>query len=418
MGKEDVILVVAGWLEDEPVIGKLFCLNGRGRENYSFEFSDDWLNNNYNLFLDPDLFNGRGRQFILGDKKIFGFLSDCAPDRWGRTLMKRKEVILARTEERAVKELNELDFILGVNDESRVGGLRFKKENGEEYLSVNDSFNVPPFESLRKLQYASLEFENNENPDETKWLKMLLEPGSSLGGARPKATIKDTDGSLWVAKFPSKNDDYDVGAWEITANKLAELCGLNTTVARSLKFSNAGTTFLSKRFDRKVVDKDLKRIHYASAMTVLGKSDGAGCSDGTSYLDIAEFIKNYSVQPEKDLEELWNRIYFNVAISNTDDHLRNHGFLLSEDGWRLAPLFDVNPNIYGNHLVLNIDEFDNSKSVKLVMDCAGYYGLSATHAKANGERISQVVNDNWKRVATRYEIGRSEIVLMEDAFRQ
>ena len=181
MGKEDVILVVAGWMDDEPIIGKLFCINARGRENYSFEFSDNWLSNYYNLFLDPDLFNGRGRQFVSGDKKIFGFLSDCAPDRWGRTLMKRKEVILARTEERAIRELNELDFILGVNDESRVGGLRFKKENGDDYLSVKDNFNVPPFESLRKLQHASLEFEKNENLDETKWLKMLLEPGSSLG---------------------------------------------------------------------------------------------------------------------------------------------------------------------------------------------------------------------------------------------
>lgn len=416
MGKENVILVVAGWLEKEPIIGKLFSLNKRGKENYSFEFSDNWLSNYYNLFLDPDLFIGRGRQFVLGDKKIFGFLSDCAPDRWGRTLMKRKEAILARTEKRAIRELNELDFILGVNDESRVGGLRFKKENGEEYLSVNDSFNVPPFESLRKLQHASLEFEKNENPDETKWLKMLLEPGSSLGGARPKATVQDTDGSLWVAKFGSKNDDYDVGAWEITANKLAKLCGLNTTVTQSLKFSNTATTFLSKRFDRNYGDNGLKRIHYASAMTVLGKSDGAGGSDGSGYLDIAEFIKNYSVQPEKDLEELWNRIYFNVAISNTDDHLRNHGFLLSKDGWHLAPLFDVNPNIYGNHLALNIDEFDNSKSVKLVLDSSGYYGLSENHAKANGEHINQVINDNWKRLAGEYGINRSEIILMERAF--
>ena len=187
---------------------------------------------------------------------------------------------------------------------------------------------------------------------EEKWLKQLIAPGSSLGGARPKASVLAPDDSLWIAKFPSKYDEINVGAWEMVVHDLAKLCNLDVPEAKLEKFSKIGSTFLVKRFDR----ENDRRIHFASAMTLLGKKDGAGAADGLGYLDIASIIRQNSINPKKDLRELWRRIVFNMAVSNTDDHLRNHGFLLKKDGWILSPLFDVNPNIYGDALALNVDE--------------------------------------------------------------
>ena len=324
---------------------------------------------------------------------------------------------IAKKEQRPRKVLSELDCILGVNDESRIGGLRFKNEESSNFLAISDSMTIPPFENLRTLQTASIEYEKSDNIDETKWLKILLSPGSSLGGARPKATIKDVDGSLWVAKFPSIKDEWDIGAWEYVANRLAIMCGLHTAEVKSLKFNDKGTTFLSKRFDRMYKDNTVSRIHYASAMTVLGKTDDAAGADETSYLDIADFLKSNSCEPDLDLEELWKRIYFNVSISNTDDHLRNHGFLLTNEGWRLSPLFDVNPNPDGVHLALNIgyDE-DDSKDISVVLENAKYYGLSDTKAKEISENITQIIKDNWRKIAKERNISQSEINMMESAF--
>ena len=414
---EKSIQLFASWLPDEPMIGMLFCSVSRGSQIYSFEFADSWLSSHSDIILDPDLYNSRGRQFVPSDKKIFGFLSDCAPDRWGRTLLKRKEEILAKNENRAPVPLYEIDYLLGVNDETRMGGLRFKNAGENDFIATDSYLSVPPIESLRKLEQASLKFEKSEDPYEEKWLFMLLEPGSSLGGARPKATVKDTDGSLWVAKFPSKHDECDTGAWEATVNSLAKKCGLHCTETGIKKFTENGSTFLSKRFDRIQTGGKMHRLHYASAMTLLSKTDGANASDGTSYLDIADFIKSNSVHPKEDLRELWKRILFNVLVSNTDDHLRNHGFLLTERGWHLSPLFDVNPNPDGRFLSLNITENDNTKSVDLLLETAKYYGLKKDEAALESEKMQKIIAENWRQEAHRNEIPEKEIALTERAFK-
>src|SRR5574344_499845 len=361
MTNEKSVLVYASFFDGTPFLGTLYYSSLKCKEVYSFEFSDEWLSNHSNIILDPDFFNSRGRQFVSSDKKIFGCFSDCAPDRWGRTLLKRREAIIANKENREPLTFYEIDYILGVNDESRMGGFRFKYDKNSDFISTENELSVPPIESLRKLEHASLEFEKSNNQLETKWLNLLLQPGSSLGGARPKATVKDTDGSLWIAKFPSKNDEYNTGAWEQTVNQLALLCELTVAKFDAKTFTKKGTTFLSKRFDRIYKDGSVKRIHYASAMTLLGKTDEDSSSTGTSYLDIADFIKSNSVHAQKDLKELWKRILFNVLVSNTDDHLRNHGFLLENNGWSLAPLFGAKPNPDGKFLSLNISHDDNSK---------------------------------------------------------
>ena len=239
-----------------------------------------------------------------------------------------------------------------------------------------------------------------------------MKPGSSLGGARPKATVEDESGNLWIAKFPSKNDDYNVGAWEKVVHDLAKLCGLNVPESKLEKFSKDGSTFLVKRFDR----YGKRRIHFASAMTMLGKSDGASGDDGSSYLDIVEFIKSHGAYPKEDLLELFKRIVFNMAVSNTDDHLRNHGFVLAEKGWKLSPLYDVNPVPYGDTLSLNVDSFDNSISIELAVDSAEYFDIKTGEAEKIAEEILSVVKNNWEQLAAEYGINREQVEEMRPAF--
>lgn len=413
---ETKINVFASWLPDCPQVGSLYASVSRGAQVYSFEFSDSWLKSYSFLALDPDLYATRGRQFVPQGKKIFGMFSDCAPDRWGRTLLKRKEAILAKEENRAPRTLYEIDFLLGVNDETRMGGFRFKLDGESEFLSAKDSLDVPPVASLRELEHSSLEFEKSDNPFEKKWLKQILSPGSSLGGARPKATVKNTDGSLWIAKFPSRNDEHNTGAWEYVANRLAKMCALDVPETGLRTFSKKGATFLSKRFDRICTGGINARVHYESAMTLLGKTDGASFKDGTSYLEIAEFIKSHSAQPKKDLMELWKRIVLNILVSNTDDHLRNHGFILLKNGWQLSPLFDVNPNPEGEFLSLNITESGNEKNLELALETAEYYGIGAREAEKIADEMSETVRKNWRMLAIQNGISNKEIELMENAF--
>lgn len=415
MRDEQQIEVYAGFLENETQIGTLYASSMRGKSVYSFEFTENWLTNYSHINLDPDLYNTSGRQFVSNDKKIFGFLSDCLPDRWGRRLLKRKEEILSKEENRETKELSELDFLIGVNDESRMGALRFKYPNSKEFICANDLYNVPPLENLRKLEQASIEFEKSDFQND-KWLKVLLEPGSSLGGARPKATVKDEKGQLWIAKFPSNHDEYNIGAWEKTTSDLARLAGLNIPETMKKEFSTKGTTFLTKRFDRIYTNKEVQRVHFASALTLLGKTDGANYEDGSSYLELVDFIKSNCVNVNKDLEELWNRIVFSILVSNTDDHLRNHSFILTKEGWNLSPLFDVNPNPKGKELSLNISENNNLKRLYLALDTAKYYNLSFEKAKNNAIKIATIVKDNWQRIAKQNGCSQAEIEMMKNAF--
>ncbi|MBQ8558432.1 MAG: type II toxin-antitoxin system HipA family toxin [Tyzzerella sp.] len=394
-------------------IGTLYIEGGKGKEIISFEYDDNWLENvDTSLVFDPDLMLYKGPQYAPLNKSMFGIFADSCPDKWGRLLMKRREAILAKKEERKPRRLKDVDFLLGVYDETRMGGLRFSLVEGGPFLSDDKELATPPWTTLRKLESASLAFEKNEDGMEEKWLKQLLAPGSSLGGARPKASVSAPDGSLWIAKFPSKHDDINVGAWEMVVHDLANMCGLDVPEAKMEHFSKTGSTFLTKRFDR----DGKKRIHFASAMTLLGKNDGASAADGSSYLDIVSLIRKYGATPKKDLQELWKRIVFNMAVSNTDDHLRNHGFILTNEGWRLSPLYDVNPNADGDVLSLNVDEYSNLIDFELALSVASVFGVTEKQAAAQLEEIKQTVENNWRLLAKKYGLSRGEIEGMAPAF--
>ena len=413
MEKEKTIHVFADFAPFlNELIGTIYVSQTRGKELYAFEYDQNWLEHG-SVVLDPDLYLYKGRQYIADNKNIWGMFADSCPDRWGRQLMKRREELRAKKENEKPRKLLESDYLLGVFDEARMGALRFKTDLSGGFLSNDKEFATPPWTSLRELEQASAVLEEDDNKLCEKWLKQLMAPGSSLGGARPKATVMAPDGSLWIAKFPSKHDDFDTGAWEMTVHELAVMCGMNVPEAKSQKFSKLGTTFLVKRFDR----NGNKRIHFSSAMTMLGKTDGANATDGSSYLELVSFLKANGANPMEDIEELWKRLVFSMAVSNTDDHFRNHGFILSNHGWRLSPLYDVNPDLYGEYLSLNVNETESSIDINLAIDSAKYYGLEKDKAVNIAKGIETVVRDNWRELAKKNGISRSEIERMAPAFR-
>lgn len=411
---QKIIYVYDDFSTDVPLLmGCLYVSVIKGGESYSFEYDRNWLKTTgLSLSLDPELMPYAGRQYP-SDKNIFGLFADASPDRWGRVLMNKRERILADKEGRKPNKLYDSDYLLGVYDETRMGGIRFKLDPNGPFLSDDQETAAPPWATLRTLEEASRHFESDESGLAEKWLNQLIKPGSSLGGARPKATVIDTKDQLWIAKFPSKNDENDVGAWEMVAHDLAALCGLNVPEAKLEKFSSLGSTFLVKRFDR-IRDR---RIHFASAMTLLGKTDGISAADGISYLDIAGIIRSCGAQPKKDLLELWKRIVFNMAVTNTDDHLRNHAFILESGGWVLSPLYDVNPVPYGDELSLNVDEEDNSININLAVQTAARFGISETQAQHYASEILEIVRDNWSKIAANYGLTRRQIEEMRPAFR-
>lgn len=408
--------VIAGWKKDgENVIGTCFVNNYRGKETISFEYNKQWLIENPNFVLDPALDQFIGRQYSPFETAPFGFLSDLSPDRWGRKLMEKKEIEDAKNEKRPKKTLMESDYILMISDECRQGGIRLRDKDGNYYTST-PGFEIPPITDIRVLEAASLNLENHSG-NISRWISRLIDPGSSLGGARPKANVREMDGSLWIAKFPSKNDERDVGSWEMVAHDLAVLCGLNVPDANLLRLSEIGSTFLSKRFDREVTsDGTLKRLHFVSAMTMLNKTDGD--SNISSYLDIASIIEKIEKSSvEKDLRELWHRIVFNVCISNTDDHLRNHGFLLNEkEEWTLSPVYDVNPNPEKNTLSLLIDFSSHEKDLSLVLNVCDFFRIPYETAVKEVKKIYDNIQNNWRKLATKYGIPKREQDYMEICF--
>lgn len=414
MSRINKVLVYENWTGMIPnKIGTLYVDESKGKEIMSFEYDENWLlNADDKLVFDPDLNLYKGRQYAPLNKDVFGVFSDSCPDRWGETLMKRRELILAKKEERKPRRLTKFDYLLGVYDETRMGGLRFAIEENGPFISNDRDLATPPWTTLRKLETASLAFETDENGDNEKWLKQLIAPGSSLGGARPKASVLAPDNSLWIAKFPSKSDDINKGAWEMVVHDLAIMCDLNVPEAKIEDFSKNGSTFLVKRFDR----NGSQRIHYASALSLLGKKDGDNANTGSSYLELVSLIRQYGATPKKDLQELWKRIVFNMAVSNTDDHLRNHGFLLSDEGWKLSPLFDVNPEPTGDTLSLNVDEYNNMIDFELALSVAQQYDVSPKLAEEILKEIKYVVDNNWKRIACGYGLGRGSIEMMSPAF--
>ena len=415
---ETVIWVYADWkpMEAPHLVGKLFSQRVRGKEIFSFEYNETWLSTSQaKLYLDPILGLFKGKQYLPEGRSNFGVFLDSAPDRWGRLLMRRREAWQAKLEGREEKLLFETDYLLGVFDGHRMGGLRFKLEQDGAFLNSHQKMATPPWTSLRELEYASLQLEKEDainDPAYAKWLGMLIDPGSSLGGARPKASVLDEKGNLWIAKFPSSTDDKNTGAWEMVLHELAKVCGIHVPDARLLQFSGKHHTFLSKRFDR---TKD-KRIHFASAMTLLGYQDGADFHDGLSYLDIVAFIIQQGASVKADLEQLWRRVVFNILVSNTDDHLRNHGFLLTNNGWQLSPAYDMNPNERGSGLTLNISENSNEQDISLALETAKHY-------KIKNEEAAKILNDmqcemaKWRTVAKGLGISIGEMEQTKRAFR-
>lgn len=411
------IIVYSDWeIFPEPTLmGTLYAEIVRGKEIFSFEYSKKWFESGFAQILDPDLNLDAHLQYLADEKPNFGLFLDSSPDRWGRLLMKRREAAYARLENRAEKHLYETDFLLGVYDDYRMGALRFKTDKSGNFQNDDKKLAAPPWTSLRTLEEISMKLEDDnavDDPDYLKWLNMLLQPGSSLGGARPKASVTDENGHLWIAKFPSKADSIDIGGWEILANKLAIMSGINVATAHVQKFSGTHHTFLTKRFDRL---KTGRRIHFASAMTLLGYSDGEDFRLGISYLDMAEFISQQGADAKADLEELWRRIVFSIAISNTDDHLRNHGFILTPKGWRLSPAYDINPVPNSTGLKLNISETENSLDMSLVLKVKDFFRIS--DAKAN-EILSQIIESvgKWKNIADNLKLPKNEQEIMKSAF--
>jgi serine/threonine-protein kinase HipA len=410
------IMVYADWVGHEApqLMGILSATPSKGKEIFSFEYADSWLESGFSQLMDPDLQLLSGPFYPAEEKQNFGMFLDSCPDRWGRVLMQRREAILAKTENRVARNLVESDFLLGVYDGNRMGGLRFKLEEEGPFLNDNKEMATPPWASLRELEDASQRYEENDGDDQEslKWINLLIAPGSSLGGARPKASVIDPEGNLWIAKFPSNNDERDIGAWEMVANELASKAGLTVAEGTIGQYKSKYNTYLTKRFDRTVKGK---RIHFASAMTLLGLTDGTDHTAGISYLNIVEFISRHGANKERDLHELWRRIVFSICIKNTDDHLRNHGFLLTEKGWALSPAYDINPNEYGKELSLNISDKDNSLDINVALEVAEYFNLNKGQAENIIAEVTASIN-SWPDLAKKYGISRAEQDRMSGAF--
>lgn len=391
--REKKIEVYLNRNDKDDLMGYLYIENVRGKELQSFEYADEWISNN-KIFIDPNIELYKGRQWPNNDKNFFPIFSDSAPDRWGKVLLDRKEAYNAKKENRKTRTLMDSDYLLGVSDFARMGAIRFKLDGDDNFLSTEND--IPPIKTLRELEAASLSMENEENFEK---YKLLLDPGSSLGGARPKSNVIDAKGDLWIAKFPSKNDEYDVGELEYKTYNLAKKCGLNVVDSNIMKFSKKGSTFLIKRFDRVMDEQNIKRIHFESAMALLGRYDG---DENASYLDIVSFIKEQGLDVKANLMELYKRVAFNILIKNTDDHLRNHGFLLVNNHWSLSPLYDVNINKKGTHLSLNIDENNDMLDTDILIDTSKYYEIK----KDEGAKIVKEIKNvlvSFKELSINHE---------------
>ncbi len=396
-------------LESRPIkAGKLWGHYRNGRESLSFEYDEHWLNHPKRFSLDPALKLVSGPFHASPDKPLFGAIDDSAPDRWGRLLMRRAERRNAEREKRTPRALKEIDFLLMVDDEGRLGALRFKKEEQGPFLTTYNKNHIPPLVSVGKLLTAASHVLQESDTEEE--LRLLLAPGSSLGGARPKASVKDKDGHLTIAKFPRKDDEIDTIAWEAIALTLANRAGIKVPEWR-LESVGQKRILLSRRFDR---EKN-SRVPFLSAMSILQAKD----NETHSYLEIADAIRQMSSSPKEDLADLWRRIVFNVLISNVDDHLRNHAFLYSGlSGWRLSPAYDLNPtpaDIKPRVLSTAIDLIDPSASLELALSVADYFEIEKLQAKKIAKEVGSSVA-SWNKEALKLKIKKEEIERMSSAF--
>ena len=402
------------WLKEVELIGELGYESLRGSDSYSFKFADSWIKKYNAITLSEDLNNYPGIQYTQPNKDIFGCFADALPDRWGRTLLLRREQILAQEESRPVHRLSSFDFLTGIDDYSRMGGFRFKETPDGEFINADTSLRIPPLTDLRELIAASKEIEKSEEVNalpEKRWIAQLVQPGSSLGGARPKANVVDTDRSIYVAKFPSLKDDYDVGLWEHFCHLLAKEAGVSAAETRVLAINDKHHTLLSRRFDR---TNEGKRIHFASAMTLLGLNDGDNATTGHGYIDIVDFIISGCTDVDVNLRELFRRVAFNICVGNSDDHFRNHGFLLTAKGWTLSPAYDMNPSL-NDHQSLLINSKTNESDLSILLNSCEEYMLTNEVAKGIIDDVVAAVKD-WQTLANKLGVAKREISLFEGVF--
>lgn len=399
------------WLAEPMLVGELGYESLRGSDSYAFKFDNDWLRQYGSLFLSADINNYPGQQYTQPGRDIFGCFSDALPDRWGRLLLNRREQILAAEERRPIRSLSSFDYLIGIDDFSRMGAFRFKTTPDGEFINCGSHLRIPPLTDLRSLVAASMEIEKSEEQNrlpEMKWIQQLVHPGSSLGGARPKAGVRGTDGCLYVAKFPSRNDDYDVSLWEHLSHLLAKKAGVNAAETSVISTGGKYHALLSKRFDRTA---DRRRIHFASAMTLLGLTDGSDAQTGNGYLDIVDFILQNCCDVENNLRQLYRRVAFNIAIGNTDDHFRNHGFLLTPKGWTLSPAYDLNPTS-NEYQSLLINSSTNKSDLNLLLGSSEEYMIGKDEAAKIIGEVTDAVK-GWRRMAASLGIAKREMELLE-----
>ena len=390
------------FLVSQQEIGTLGYERVRGKDHFVFEYSHDWLKQHGGIVLSGDLMNIPSLQHPRGTDSVFGFVKDSFPDRWGRLLLDRRERLRAQAEGRPVRMLTNYDYLTGIEDFTRMGGIRYKDEDSEGFINVSSKYHVPPIESLRSLCDACHEIELaeecNELPEQ-RWLDQLIDPGTSLGGARPKANVTDNDGKLYVAKFPSKKDLENTEIIEHFAHRLAAAAGIKVANTRTIRISKDRDLLLSERFDRTA---EGGRIHFASAMSLLGLEDGAGSSTGNGYLDIVDFILQGCVDVQQNLRELYRRVAFNVMFGNTDDHFRNHGFLLTPKGWTLSPAYDINPGTK-THQCLLIDQYTEQSDANALLQASGSYMLERQEASEIIEEVRATIKD-WRKTVAELQI--------------
>ena len=403
------------WLDKPELVGELCYEKLRGSESYAFRFDDNWLKFHAGIKLSEDINNYPGLQYTQPGNDIFGCFSDALPDRWGRTLLKRREQIQASEEKRAVRNLSSFDYLMGIDDYSRMGGFRLKREQDGDFINVSPSLKIPPLTELRQLVLASQEVEKSEENDvlpEKKWIAQLIQPGTSLGGARPKAGVLDDSGNLCIAKFPSRKDDYDTGLWEHFSHLLARKAGIYAAQTKVLGGLGKYHTLLSKRFDR---TDEGKRIHFASSMSLIGLRDGDNAQGGYGYLNIVDFILQSCCDVEKNLQELYRRVAFNICIGNSDDHFRNHGFLLTPRGWTLSPAYDMNPTL-NEYQSLLINESSNKADIRTLLESCESYMIKKEVAE-NIIRQVQAAVAGWENLAVLLQIPAREVTMFKDRFK-
>ena len=427
------------WLDAPMLVGELGYESLRGSDSYSFRYDNDWLRQYGSLFLSADINNYPGQQYTQPNRDIFGCFSDALPDRWGRLLLNRREQILATEEQRPVRKLSSFDYLMGIDDYSRMGGFRFKepmeqrepssslewpsRDRGRRsqnkdgaFINSVKSLRIPPLIDIRALVAASMEIEKSEEQNqlpEKKWLLQLVHPGTSLGGTRPKASVMNDEGLLCVAKFPSRNDDYDVGLWEHHSHLLAKEAGVVAAETSVIETGEKYHALLSKRFDRTA---EGRRKHFASALTLLGLTDGCDAKTGNGYLDIVDFILQNCCDVEQNLRQLYRRVAFNIAIGNSDDHFRNHGFLLTPRGWTLSPAYDMNPTL-NEYQALLINSTTNHADLQVLLDSSEEYMIGKDEAVRIIEEVKAGVR-HWKSIATRLGIAKREMDVFEQVFQR